>query len=169
MFSLLETFWEIKIQDNAHLIPSLFWWKIIVLLAAVFKGVLAHNTKMEVLYIYKLPRGTVQFLLNSALDTLPTNSNLCKWGKRSNANCDLCRGKKTLLHALNKCPRMFEQGRYTWRHNSVLNIIANILEKYVMNTTWDIYVDLPGKICKSNSMIPTDIIQTTPRHCQPTS
>ena len=33
------------------------------------------------IYIYNLPRGTVKFLLKSALDTLPTNNNLCKMRK----------------------------------------------------------------------------------------
>ena len=114
-------------------------------------------------FIFNLPRGTVKFLLNSALDTLPTNSNLCKWGKKSNSNCDLCRGKETLLHTLNSCPRMLDQGRYTWRHNSVLNLIVNALETYVHSSSWDIYTDLPGKICRGNSTIPAEIIHTTQR------
>ena len=58
---------------------------------------------------------------------------------------------------------MLEQGRYTWRHNSVLNIIANMLESHILTSSWDIYVDLPGKTYKGNSTIPADIIQTTLR------
>ena len=34
-------------------------------------------------YIYDLPVGTMKFILNSSMDTLPTKSNLRKWGKTS--------------------------------------------------------------------------------------
>ena len=83
-------------------------------------------------------------------------------GKKSNANYELCRVKET-LQTLNNCPRMLKQGRFTWCHNIVLNIIANMLESHILTSSLDIYVDLPGKIFKGNSIIPTDIIQTTQR------
>ncbi len=34
----------------------------------------------EFAYMFNLPRNTVKFLLNSVRDTLPTNSNLMRWG-----------------------------------------------------------------------------------------
>ena len=38
-------------------------------------------------YVYNLPRGTMKFLLNSAIDTLPTKANLKLWGKRASEKC----------------------------------------------------------------------------------
>ena len=101
--------------------------------------------------------------MNSTLDTLPTNSNLLKWDKRSNAHCELCNGKETLLHTLNNCPTMLEQGRYTWRHNSVLNLIASMLVTHINQTNWKVFADLPKMTCSANSTIPQDILQTSQR------
>ena len=119
---------------------------------------------MEVIHIQSpYSRGTVNFLINSALDALHTNSKLFKWGKKSNATCDLCHGRETLLHTLNNCPLMLEQGRYTWRHNSVLYQIATVLQSQGLSTLWEIFTDIPGKTCRGNSTIPASIIQTTQR------
>ena len=38
-------------------------------------------------YIFNLPRGTMKFLLNAAIDTLPTRVHLKLWGKMSNDKC----------------------------------------------------------------------------------
>ena len=109
-------------------------------------------------YIFNLPRGVTKFLMNSTLDTLPTNSNLLKWGKRSNVHCELCHGKGTLLHTLNNCPTMLKQGRYTWRHNSVLKLIASMLVTHINQTNWKVFANLPKMTCSANGTIPQDII-----------
>ncbi len=72
-------------------------------------------------YTFNVPRNTVKFLFNPVLDTQLTNSNLMRWGKRSNSKCELCSHHEILLHTLNNCPTMLKDGRYTWRHNSVLS------------------------------------------------
>ena len=54
-------------------------------------------------YIYNLPRGTMKFILNASLDTLPSKANLKVWGKRGSAKCTLCSQVETLNHA---CPRL---------------------------------------------------------------
>ena len=35
-------------------------------------------------FIYNLPKGTMKFVLNSSIDTLPTKVNLKQWGKLTN-------------------------------------------------------------------------------------
>ena len=41
-------------------------------------------------YMFNLKKGTLKFLLNSCLDTLPTKSNLLQWGKSASDLCRLC-------------------------------------------------------------------------------
>ena len=52
--------------------------------------------------IFNFPTGTMKFVLNSSIDTLPTEANLCLWGKRTNNKCR-CGVKETLNHLLNCC------------------------------------------------------------------
>ncbi len=109
-----------------------------------------------------LHRNTVKFLLNAVLDTLPTNSNLMRWGKRSNSKCELCSHHDTLLHTLNNCPTMLKDGRYTWRHNNVLSHMFTLAQNLSEETDWIIHSDLPGHNNKCGiSRIPTDICVTT--------
>lgn len=73
--------------------------------------------------MYDLPHGVCKFLINSCSDTLNHNSNLVRWGKRTNDRCPSCGNKETLQHVLNNCNIYLEQGRFTWRHNNILNYI----------------------------------------------
>ena len=36
-------------------------------------------------FIYSLPKGTMKFILNSSIDTLPKKVNIKQWGKLTNA------------------------------------------------------------------------------------
>ncbi len=53
--------------------------------------------------LFQLPPRIMQFVLNSIIDTLPTNSNLVRWKKQSNSKGDKCGNKETLMHVLNNC------------------------------------------------------------------
>ncbi len=108
--------------------------------------------------IYNLPRGILQFAVNASIDTLATNANLKRWGKRSNARCDLCKERQTLHHVLNWCQPMLE--RYLWRHNSVLQEIADTLKPG--DPEFQTFVDLPN-LHRGVSTIPADIVPTAQR------
>ncbi len=111
--------------------------------------------------VYNLPRNILSFFSNACIDTLPTNSNLKRWKKRSSPSCSLCQNKETLLHVLNNCKVMLDQGRYTWRHNSVLNSMYN----YFISAKPDnleIFCDLPDML-PGISTIPSDILTTNLR------
>lgn len=110
--------------------------------------------------IYNLPRNVLKFLLNSVLDTLPTNTNLALWNKRLSDKCNLCGSKETLGHVLNACPLMLAQQRYTWRHNNVLKQIRSTVKDVLDIPSATIYCDLPGS---SHFTIPPDILVTTQR------
>ena len=64
-------------------------------------------------YIYNLPKGTMKFILNSTIHTLPTHNNLRLWGKRTSDKCKLCGNMDSTLHVLNGCKTCLVQGRYT--------------------------------------------------------
>ena len=83
------------------------------------------------------------FSLNAIQDTLPHNVNLVKWGKTDSATCPLCGGYQSLLHCLNNCSTALADGRYTWRHNSVLQCIFGFLKNNLLNG-WSVTADLPG-------------------------
>ncbi len=108
--------------------------------------------------IYDLPRNLLKFLTNASIDTLPTNVNLKRWNKRNSPACGLCGNKETLLHVLNSCKVMLDQGRYTWRHNSILHSILTTLKNNNPHSL-EIFCDLPGRM-EGISTVPTDRVVT---------
>ena len=64
------------------------------------------------------------FLIRSVYDLLPSNANLVRWGKKEDPTCPLCNGRQTTEHVLSSCKVALSQGRYTWRHNRVLQELA---------------------------------------------
>ncbi len=110
--------------------------------------------------IFNMPRGLVQFALNASLNTLPSADNLRRWGKRISARCLACRNGETLFHVLNGCTVYLQQGRYTWRHNSVLLYIYNTLSELLQQRDGysEVLVDLPGY--QQGNTIPADVIPT---------
>ena len=76
-----------------------------------------------------MPAGQLSFLLRAGSDTLPTPLNLRRWRLRPDAKCLLCDNPCTVQHILNGCPVSLSQGRYTWRHDKALEILAGGLRK----------------------------------------
>ena len=56
-------------------------------------------------------------------------SNRKTWGKRNQTKCKLCGNHETLLHVLNNCSVSLNQGRRTWRHNSILRHFMTTLKR----------------------------------------
>jgi len=71
----------------------------------------------------------MSFLLRSGYDTLPSPANLHTWGLREHTSCHLCGGRGTTAHILSGCKTALQQGRYRWRHDQVLAVLADSLEK----------------------------------------
>ena len=107
-------------------------------------------------FIYNLPRGTMKWLLNSSIDTLPTKVNLKIWGKVNNEKC-FCGQRQTLNHILNCCVVSLNQGRFTYRHDSILNYIKGCLD----NSKYTCYVDIEGHQTQGGGTIPPEITVTT--------
>ena len=75
--------------------------------------------------------------------------------------CPLCSNHGTLEHILNFCSVSLRQGRFTWRHNSVLNHIANtILQNKPPNL--EVFSDVAG-LDINGGTIPPDVLVTQSR------
>ena len=77
--------------------------------------------------LWKMEPLRIKFCLRSVYDVLPTPTNLVKWGKAEDPNCKLCGKPCTLQHVLSSCNVALTQGRYTWRHNTVLQELASAI------------------------------------------
>ena len=89
----------------------------------------------------KLPKNIFNFTIRYINNTLPTRKNLSKWGLSSTSDCSFCSSPETLLHIVAGCETYLNEGRFTWRHDSVLNFLASTLTA-VQNSR--LYVDIPG-------------------------
>ena len=78
--------------------------------------------------LYSYSPSLLSFALNATQLTLPTPDNLVRWGKTQLGKCDLCKYNKcTLLHILSGCKFSLDDGRFTWRHDSILKIIVDYI------------------------------------------
>ena len=100
--------------------------------------------------------GTMKFLLNAAIDTIPTAANLQRWKKSPSDKCKLCLGRQTTDHCLNICKVGLDTGRWTWRHNNVLKYIMDSLD----TTKFSVFSDLPGLEAAGGGTIPPEICVT---------
>jgi len=76
----------------------------------------------------------IAFVLNAQINSLKTPDMMQLWGYVPSACCVFCGAEKcTLHHVLVNCKHALEQGRYTWRHDSVLINIQASLVKGVRN------------------------------------
>ena len=119
---------------------------------------LAAAEKQDIIwkcYMFDLKQGTLKFLLNSSIDTLPTAANLKRWKKSCSDLCKLCKRRQTTEHILSACPVALDTGRYTWRHNCVINYIVNSGDQ-----KFTVYSDLPGHTAPGGGSIPPELCVT---------
>ena len=93
-----------------------------------------------------LRKNIFNFTIKYMNNTLLTKINLCKWGLSSTSDCSFCLKPESLLHVVAGCSTYLNDGRFTWRHNSMLQFIATSF-KSVPDSV--LYVDLPGFITPS--------------------
>ena len=97
-----------------------------------FDAVLEADPSWNLL-IYSIPQELLKFLLNSTHNILPISENLRRWGKTVvDLKCCLCGfSNPTLKHILIACSMALKQGRYTWRHDSILQHLVEDLISFV--------------------------------------
>ena len=62
----------------------------------------------------------LQFCLGATYNVLPSASNLVRWHQGSDPSCPLChKAVGTIIHSLTCCQVALDQGRVTFRHDSV--------------------------------------------------
>ena len=114
-----------------------------------------HEDMIWKSYMFSLKQGTLNFLVNAAIDTLPTAANLCKWKKSTSNKSKLWREIQTTSHILNICQSSLENGKFLWRHNNLVNYIVNCLD----TVKFTVYADLPGHTVGGGT-IPAEICIT---------
>ena len=112
--------------------------------------------------INNIPRGVLSFAMKSTVNGLNTPDNLKRWGIRKTNKCDQCGNFGNLEHTLNWCKTALDQGRFTWRHNSILNHLAQALIEANNEGSWIIYADIPG-MNMNGGTIPPDVLITAER------
>jgi hypothetical protein len=116
-------------------------------------------------YMWNLPCGVLKFAMNASIDTLPTFTNLKRWGKRA-FNCHLCGNtvKQTLFNVLVHCNHTMDQGRMTWRQDSILKHIAGCLKSALESLhTVEVYCDLEGLQAQDGGSILALVVAQTQR------
>ena len=77
--------------------------------------------------LIKTSDASFKFLVKSVYDLLPTPANKNTWFG-TEEKCVLCGQEGTLNHILSGCKVALSEGRYKWRHDQVLRVIANAVE-----------------------------------------
>ena len=76
-----------------------------------------------------MPANLTSFCLASTYDTLPSPANLKRWRITTETMCTLCsKDVCTTAHILGACKVSLQQGRYTFRHESVLREVIEVLK-----------------------------------------
>ena len=85
--------------------------------------------------------------------------NLKRWGKRTSDRCSFCGNIETLAHILSNCSSALNQGRFTWRHNSVLSSAINLIRPF-LKEGMILYADMPGYQAPHGGTVPPHILVT---------
>ena len=81
-----------------------------------------------------MPPNLTSFCLASTFDTLPSPTNLKRWIITTEAVCTLCsKDVCTTTHILGACKVSLQQGRYTFRHDTVLRKVIESLKSFILN------------------------------------
>ncbi|CAB4011028.1 Hypothetical predicted protein [Paramuricea clavata] len=107
--------------------------------SSVTKFSLSHLSKVWSTAQSKLPKNIYNFTIRYINNSLPTRKNLSRWGLSSSSECSFCLGPESLLHVVAGCQCYLD--RFTWRHNSILNFLANTLQTVNGSA---LYADVPG-------------------------
>ena len=109
-----------------------------------------------------LTSGQLSILLKAGSDSHPTPINLRRMRIQHGSQCPLCSTvRPTTAHILNGCFTALNQGRYTWRHDSVLIKISRVFQSLLPHST-TLYADLDGLRAEDNPHPPF-----LPTFCQP--
>ena len=112
-------------------------------------------------FVFDLPTRLRSFTAKSGTLTLATRDNLSRWGYTTNDKCSHCCQRETALHVLNGCTVALNQGRYTWRHDSILSHLAISISSRIDSAVWEFYADLPKFSYSAHATLPYELLNYT--------
>ncbi|CAB4037035.1 Hypothetical predicted protein [Paramuricea clavata] len=117
--------------------------------SSITKSSLSHLSKVWSTAQSKLPQNIYNLNIRYINNSLPSRKNFSRWGLSSSSECSFCLGPGSLLQVVTGCQCYLD--RFTWRHNSILNFLANTLQSVNGSA---LYAEVPG--FKSPSIITGD-------------
>ena len=85
-----------------------------------------------------LPKNIYNFTIHHMNNSLPTRKNMERWGLSQCPDCSFCFNPLSLYHVVAGCQQYLD--RFTWKHDSILNFIANSLQP-VISVHSSLYAD----------------------------
>ena len=97
----------------------------------------------------------IKFVLEASVNWECTPKLLKLWGLKSASNCPLCGASIcSLHHILSNCTVALRDERYTWRHNSVLFEIQQVIHNHINDQNASVVKEQLPHI--STSFVPAD-------------
>ena len=85
--------------------------------------------------ILAMPPNLLSFCIGSTYNVLPSPSNLNRWQLTKDPSCFLCKKNIcTIPHILGACNSSLKQGRFSYRHDSVLKHLVSSLKSFLKET-----------------------------------
>ena len=81
--------------------------------------------------LQNIPKNIFNFMIKYLNNTLPTRKNFYKWPLSDSPSCSFCLHPEAIQHVVSSCNTYLADGRYTWRHNSVLLFLARIFSSFI--------------------------------------
>ena len=100
------------------------------------------RSETEILLFNCLPSNIFNFCKKALIFfSLNNNRNLARWKICSSLNCDLYGKTQTQIHSLNNCIVTINDGRYKWRHYSILKTILCYI---CSSNEYQVFADVEG-------------------------
>ena len=93
--------------------------------------------------INNIHKGVLSFAIKASVNGLPTSDNLKRWGAKKMDKCHLCGNFANLEHVLNCCKTSLNDGRFKWRHDSILSCMTKEMKKE-QKYEISVFTDIPG-------------------------
>ncbi|XP_057297819.1 uncharacterized protein LOC130628789 [Hydractinia symbiolongicarpus] len=94
----------------------------------------ARAVQLHVQELLSLPQSLSSFCIGATYDTLPSPTNLVKWVIQNDKSCTLCKKPScNVSNIFGACKLALSQGRFTYRHHTVLRVLVTAIQKFLPN------------------------------------
>ena len=134
---------------------------------AIFSFLLEHSLKKLNIILSiaqsNLPINIFNFTIKYLNNT--TRKNLSLRNLSQTSDCQFCLNPETVLHVVAGCRVYLEQGRCTWRHNSVLNFLATSLKAIKGSSIFAYVPGFPSPSIITGDNLQPELQLKTKEHC----